>query len=146
MIEHILFLPAIVSGIYEKLNISIIDQLARDFSVILLVNVLEKAGFQIFRRLFVSLVCLGLLTEIINDLCFRAIDPNPKFLDNWNHVYQERTQHLLNLVRASVQAKKTSSCTSSSFPDDSLAENKSSETTFPSTKKCVKIVFSENRG
>lgn len=105
MIEHILFLPTILA-VSERKDIRTVDQLARDFSIILLVNVLEKAGFQIFRRLFVTSVCLGLFTEIINDLCFRAIDPNPKFLDNWNYVHKERTQHLLHLVRSSIPAKK----------------------------------------
>jgi hypothetical protein len=106
MIEHILFLPTVISA-NERRDIRTLDQLARDFSIILLVNVLEKAGFRIFRRLFVTLVCMGLFTEIINDLCFRAIDPNPKFAENWNHVHKERTRHLLDFVRASLRAKKT---------------------------------------
>jgi hypothetical protein len=132
MIEHILFLPTIIAA-YQKQEVRALDQLARDFSIILLVNVLEKAGFQIFRRVFVSAVCLGLFTEIINDLCFRAIDPNPKFADNWNHVHKERTKHLLNFIHTSLQTTKTPRSIIVVTDNDFSPKNKDSVKTFEYT-------------
>jgi hypothetical protein len=128
MIEHVLFLPTILIA-HDRHDIRTVDQLARDFSIIMLVNVLEKAGFQIFRRIFVTAVCMGLFTEIINDLCFRALDPNPKFADNWNHVHKERTKHLLNIVRSSLRAEKTTSGSASAYTHDlSLKKQASTKT------------------
>lgn len=123
MIEHLLFLPTILHC-HDKRDIRSLDQLARDFSIILLVNVLEKAGFQIFRRLFVTVVCLGLLTEILNDLSFRALDPNEKFSNNWNYVHKERSKHLLNLIRPSLQAKKKIGGFNSHFAYDFYSQTK----------------------
>jgi hypothetical protein len=89
----LLLLPSALSSLDSDTRF---DCAVRDVALLLFVYFLQVVKLPFARSIFVSLACYTLLSEMVDDLTYKLVQPNPRHALNWKVVQENNMYYALD--------------------------------------------------